>query len=265
MDAFYNKMKFIRLCFHIMDTVPALSPTTLTYVDVTYVLSGKISYYINGTPVTVKSGSAIVFPQGSIRQRTSGNDPAFYVSFNVQVPDDFDLGISGVIENAIRPNTVYMLENAKKDDMSIDPEKTNKILSTFMYLCFQLKEVAIGSGNPHVQQIKQYINDHLCESITLTEISAHVHLVEQYICSIFKKHTGMTVFQYINSERIDVAKRLIASNEFTLIKISEMCGFSDYNYFSRIFSQIVGMTPVYYRRSSIKSTVKRVPKNPAEE
>ncbi len=265
MDTFYDKMKFIRLCFHIMDAVPALGSSVLNYVDVTYVLFGEMSYYINGTAVTVKAGSAIVFPQGSTRQRLAGNEPTYYVSFNVQVPEDFNLGVSGLVKNAVCPNTVYMLENAKKDDLSIDPEKTNKVLSTFIYLCCQLREIAIGSGNPHVKLIKQYIYDHLCEDITLAALSDHVHLVEQYICSIFKKHTGMTVFQYINSERIDLAKRLIATNEFTLIKISEMCGFSDYNYFSRIFRQIVGMTPVYYRRSALDLTAKRSPKNQSDE
>lgn len=251
MDSIYNNMKFIRLCFHIADTVTKLAPTVLTYVDITYVLSGEISYYINGKAVTVKAGNAIVFPQGSTRQRLEGREPVFYVSFNVQVPEDFNLGVSGLIKNALCPNTVYLLENAKRDHLSVDPEKTNKILSTFIYLCCQLREIANGSGNAHVRLIKQYINDHLCERITLEELSSSIHLVEQYICAIFKKHTGMTVFEYINSERLDLAKRLIAANELTLIKISEMCGFSDYNYFSRVFKRVVGVTPVNYRRNSL--------------
>lgn len=255
MDNFYDNMEFIRLCFRHEKYVAELPPTVLTYVDVTYVLSGEMSYYINGVPVIVKAGSAIVFPQGSTRQRLAGKDPAFYASFNVQVPDDFNIGVSGLVKNALCSNTVYLLENAKKDHLSVDPEKINKILSIFVYLCYQLREIANDSGNAHVRFIKQYINDHLCECITLEDISSRIHLVEQYVCSIFKKHTGMTVFEYINSERIDLAKRLIAANDLPLIKISEMCGFSDYNYFSRTFKRIVGLPPVYYRKNSLPSGV----------
>ncbi len=256
MDKLYDNMKFIRLLFRSVPAVNATAPVLLTYVDVTYVLSGEISYRFNGNPVTAKAGDAIVFPRGCIRQRLCGTAPAYYVSFNVKVPDDFDLGVSGLVENALCPNTVYLLENAKKDSLSIDLQKENKCLSIFLYLCCQLKEIANDSGNVHVKLIKQYINDHLCEHITLGEISNQIHIVEQYICAVFKKYTGMTVFEYINSERVDLAKRLIATNEFTLIKISEMCGFFDYNYFSRIFKRVVGITPLNYRRSALSHHIK---------
>ena len=54
--------------------------------------------------------------------------------------------------------------------------------------------------------------------------------------------------QYLAEQRIDLAKRLILTQQEELHKISELCGFSDYNHFSHTFKKISGMSPMFYRK-----------------
>ena len=75
----------------------------------------------------------------------------------------------------------------------------------------------------------------------------------RYVCTLFKRETGMTITEYAVGEKIDLAKRMIIMRRQTLTEIAETCGFSDYNYFSRVFKRTVGMTPGEYRKSVSRS------------
>lgn len=231
-----------------------LTRMILPYIDITYVIEGEIHYELNDEPITVKSGEAIVFPPGSARYRPQGKTFSRYDSFNVILPDNFQVPIKGVIKNAFSSDTLYMIEAIKKACQSTSPNKMDKCLSIFLYLYYQLVEIACDNEtNPHVKNIKQYISDHLFEPITLDMIAAETHLVDRYICSLFKKHTGMSIIEYINSEKIDLAKRLLTANNIPLYQVAEECGFANYNYFTQVFKKFTGVTAGTYRRNRLNT------------
>jgi AraC-like DNA-binding protein len=62
-----------------------------------------------------------------------------------------------------------------------------------------------------------------------------------------KKETGLTLGQYIQAKRLEQAQSLLKNNERSIAEIAELCGISDYNYFSRIFKKQFGITPRDYR------------------
>ncbi len=253
MNSIYSGVEFLR--YNYQDNIsPQLNRMTIPYLDITYVIEGELHYELNGESVAVHQGEAIIFPPHSVRYRYQSNARVRYCSFNVILPADFSVPIKGVVKNAFRSNTAYMLETVKKDSESISSNKTDKCISTFFYLYHQLLESAFDREiNPHVKAIKQYINKHLFETITLDMISSDVHLVDRYLCTLFKKHTGMTVIEYINAERIDAAKKLIATNDIPLYKVAEECGFTDYNNFSRTFKKFTGTSPGDYKHNILKT------------
>lgn len=247
MTSFANS-EFLRFCFEKHPSVDKLTADRIPYIDLTFCISGSMHYVFEGEDVILSDGDAILFPQGSVRQRFATPGNAFYCSFNVSHDDTFSPAVKGYLPKSLRSDTVSMLESVKKAFLSVSDQKNEKCTSLFWYLYYQLVETATNNDHPHVKHIKQYIADHLTEPLTLAEISDAVHLVPHYCCAIFSKQSGQPLFDFITSQRIEMAKGLLRTTDIPLTQISADCGFSDYNYFSRVFKKQVGLSPLKYKK-----------------
>lgn len=98
-----------------------------------------------------------------------------------------------------------------------------------------------------VSKILEYINENLSWSISLDEICAQFHMSRYYLCHMFKKTVGMTVFEYILSRRLSIARKYLLGTDMTLSQIANTAGFSSFSYFSKIFREYEGMTPSKFR------------------
>ena len=85
--------------------------------------------------------------------------------------------------------------------------------------------------------------------ITLEDIGKLTFFSPIYCDTVFKKDTGRSIIDHLIERRIDEAKKLLSSPDLSLSKISELCGFADYNYFCRVFKKRVGVTPGAYRKT----------------
>ena len=74
--------------------------------------------------------------------------------------------------------------------------------------------------------IKDYVEKHISERITLAQLSEYVHYSRSYITEQFQKSTGMSVAAYISERRIERAKELLLQRRMTISQISETLGFS---------------------------------------
>ena len=68
---------------------------------------------------------------------------------------------------------------------------------------------------------------------------------------IFKNETGMTVNDYTNLYRLEKAKELLIDARLKLYDISSAVGYSDQNYFSKVFKKYEGITPIEYRKKGL--------------
>lgn len=59
----------------------------------------------------------------------------------------------------------------------------------------------------------------------------------------FKKETGLRFVEYLNQQRVNKAKSLLIRNDISMKEIVEQSGFRNYNYFFKVFKEMVGMTP----------------------
>lgn len=97
--------------------------------------------------------------------------------------------------------------------------------------------------------IKEYVEKHLSERITLARIAEHVHYSRSYVTEQFQKSTGMSVAAYIFERRMECAKELLVEGRMTISQISERLGFSTVQYFSKCFKDAVGVSPSVYSKS----------------
>ena len=114
----------------------------------------------------------------------------------------------------------------------------------------QLRGVICSAEYTDLQKLELYIEEHYTEKLSLHSISDELHIGTTKLCAMAKKLPGgMTMRQLISQRRVEEAKKLLASQNCPISSVASMVGFSDYNYFTRIFKSCTGVTPREYRKN----------------
>jgi len=92
-----------------------------------------------------------------------------------------------------------------------------------------------------------YMRENYANKITLEDVSAYVYLSPSYFSKIFKDEMRTSFNAYLNKIRIDNAKRMLLNDDINIIDISNMVGYEDQSYFSKVFKKLTGVTPGKYR------------------
>ncbi len=95
----------------------------------------------------------------------------------------------------------------------------------------------------------QYIEENYSKDVTLDDISAHFNLSPSYFSRHFKEIIGTNLIHYINSYRIDMAKKLLLKTKKNIYEIAKEVGFNNYNSFSRAFKDRTGSSPEAYKKN----------------
>jgi len=78
---------------------------------------------------------------------------------------------------------------------------------------------------------------------------------EAYFCKLFKQCFRANFSAYLNEYRIEKAKAMMDNVRLSVKDISIACGYSDSNYFARVFKRITGQTPSEYRMAAAEKTL----------
>lgn len=100
--------------------------------------------------------------------------------------------------------------------------------------------------NKNIEMVKngiRFIKKHFDEQLSVDDIAQYAGYSKYYFCRCFKEITGYTVNSYINSVKIENAKEMLISKELSVSEVSEICGFSDISYFTKIFKKYTGILP----------------------
>lgn len=101
--------------------------------------------------------------------------------------------------------------------------------------------------SPAIEKSIQYIAANYMERLSLEHISSRVYLNKSYFSELFKKETGINYNDYINQVRIQKACEFLLTGQYSLSEVAQMVGFSDQNYFSKVFKRIMGESPKKYQ------------------
>ncbi|MGG1515447.1 helix-turn-helix domain-containing protein [Paenibacillus oryzisoli] len=106
----------------------------------------------------------------------------------------------------------------------------------------------LSEGQLIIFKSLEYVKQNLERDLTVGECAAHVHLSVSYFSSLFKKVMGMTLIQYITSERMQKAKSLLIAG-VPVQEVATAVGYEERRYFSEMFKRTTGMTPSEFRAS----------------
>lgn len=105
------------------------------------------------------------------------------------------------------------------------------------------------------EDISTFINSHYMEELSMKNVAHAMNYSDAYFCKLFKQCFHVNFSTYLNEYRIEKAKTMMANPRITVKDISLACGYTDSNYFARVFKRVTGQTPTEYRLSSIEKAL----------
>jgi two-component system response regulator YesN len=125
-----------------------------------------------------------------------------------------------------------------------------QIINWLIGLEQRICRVVAGDDQPKMNRVvaraKRYILDHYMERITLEQVASSINISPGYLSTIFRQSAGVCFTDYVTRVKINEAKRLLRETDYKVYEVSEMLGYQNAYYFSRVFKKIVGITPTEY-------------------
>jgi len=105
------------------------------------------------------------------------------------------------------------------------------------------------NGDTLILQLKEYIDTHLHEDLTLERLAKRVHFNKTYFVQRFKSLWGVPPMKYVSNLRCQKAKQLLLDTDLSVSDISAMTGFQSPHYFSAVFKKYTGCSPNDFRKT----------------
>ncbi|MCS3602054.1 AraC family transcriptional regulator [Buttiauxella sp. BIGb0471] len=115
---------------------------------------------------------------------------------------------------------------------------------------WRLPDVRGGLAPAVLRNIQAYIEQHLSEPLTLSELAKEAGLSEFHFARMFKQSTQLAPHQYVMHRRMSRAQTLVKNSSLSLTDIAMACGFSSASHFSNRFKTTVGVTPSQLRSTN---------------
>ncbi|NOU88309.1 helix-turn-helix domain-containing protein [Paenibacillus sp. LMG 31460] len=96
-------------------------------------------------------------------------------------------------------------------------------------------------------QLKEYIDLHLDQDLSLDDLAEYAAYSKQFISKVFKERYHCTLADYMSRQRLELARKLLLEKTHTIAEIAQMSGFRSVPYFTTKFKQFWGVTPAQFR------------------
>ena len=110
-------------------------------------------------------------------------------------------------------------------------------------------EIIRSEENAFAKLAKDYVNGHLCESLSVGTLCRSLGVSKNALYERFRTAFGKTVGEYITEARLKKAKKLLCDSTLSIDSIAEQTGFASYTYFSRSFKKKYRLPPLAYRKA----------------
>ena len=98
-----------------------------------------------------------------------------------------------------------------------------------------------------IQKVIRYIQSHYTCSMDMEQLAQIACMSKHYFIRVFKGYMGVSPYDFLINYRINKAKVLLKTTEYSVGEICSLVGFNDYSHFIRQFGKVVGITPLKYR------------------
>ncbi len=246
----------------IMEKGLAIKAHDHEYYHLFFVKKGPVSFQIDTSHETLQNNEFILIPPGMLHgmdKVTEAYINNLEIKFVVQsnrvrrqletIPQLFreDSFATGLIEQIV--------EVCSQTDPSAPEIGADYLLTLLNYLYRkygvageeQARFIDTTGYSPLSQEIVKYLEKNYPHDIPLQQVADAVGFNKNYICSVFKKDSGMTIGNCLTLIRIRKAAEYISFSDMNLQQVAAATGFTNFSHFNRIFKKVVGIPPGQYR------------------
>ena len=224
--------------------------TTKKYYIFEYVTEGRGDILFDGKRYEIKAGDAYIIDRNTVRNYRSDPDcplDKIWVSFASDYIDSMLLAYgvkAGVYHVDLRRQFEEVIRVATGEASVKD-----KVFGIASSIHSMITEIARTSSREadRISEIKNALLSMLYEKGSLDEIASRFYMSKSNLIRLFKKHTGQTPYKFLLDEKIRISKVLLRSTNMNVKTIADRLCFSDEHYFSFVFKEKVGVSPLKYR------------------
>ena len=114
----------------------------------------------------------------------------------------------------------------------------------------KITDITLISNNTnlsfYVKSVIEVIENEYMNKLVMQDIVDKLKVSATLLNTKFKSEVGLTINDYLNRYRIQIAINLLKENKMPLYQIAENTGFSDYKYFNKVFNKYIGCSPSDY-------------------
>lgn len=245
-------------------------------IEITYVQKGTMCYKVNHMVYHLKEGDIVFNNSGALHSGTMENqkDCAYIpVTFDSRLIYGFFQStvnskyVDPVIQDSMlpaicidqsepwhKPFREYLLriidlDEKKPDFYELDiticlQSMWRLLLEHITYEPQASRENSLEYDR--IKKILSYIEENYQNKITLNDIAGHIHLCESECTRLFKRHMNTTLFAFLQEYRIERSLEFLQDDQ-PVSAVADKSGFSDPNYYSKVFAKIKGCSPREYR------------------
>lgn len=249
------------------------------FTELTYILSGKAKYLVEGKVCEVEAGDIIICNPGVKHSN---------IIVNPKEPTvEFFAGFTGFHFKNMPPNSIILpdgshilrttseskQEIAKHCYEMIAENESNQVGKYFMLkahlmqiLLLMIRDISVVEDTAQkgcnfesynksyaVKKIINYLNENYENKISLDQIAHNMYLSPVYISKIFKEETGESPINYLIKIRLEKARDILLTSESGSIKsIANRVGYDDVYHFSKLFKKYYGISPLYYKKTALE-------------
>lgn len=246
-------------------------------IEITYVRKGTMCYKVNNLVYHLKEGDIVFNNSGALHSGTMENqedctyipitfDPRLiYGFFQSTINSKY---VDPVIQDSLLPAIcidqsepwhrsfreyllrIIDLDEKKPDFYELDITICLQSIWRLLLEHITYEPQASRENSLEYDRIKKilsYIEENYQNKITLNDIAGHIHLCESECTRLFKRHMNTTLFAFLQEYRIERSLEFLQADQ-PVSAVADKAGFSDPNYYSKVFAKIKGCSPREYQK-----------------
>lgn len=247
-------------------------------IELTYVVSGEMLYSINEETYHIKAGDVLFGNQSTLHEGHQWKElDCEYIAVTFLPKIIYGYEGSLIQEKYVTPITeaggtasIHMdgsqeWHRSVRDHLlrvirayeSQEEDAKLLVVQEMLELWKNLYRHAIVSGKEgatprknydQIRRMISYVEEHYPEHLTLDDVAAAAHLSRSECSRVFKKVMGTSLFSFIQNYRIEKSCAYLQETDATVTEIAERVGFSDGNYYTKVFQKVMGCAPTTYRK-----------------
>ncbi len=231
-----------------------------TCSEMFFITGGNGAFLIRKDSFPVAINDLVIVDPGVPHTETSQNGrPMEYVVLGLEgletVTDDSGCALLHLFaEDAVSSCLRTLIQESREPRPGCD-EICQRLLEVILLRLRRRDDFSLSGAAPAVpgtsrecNLVRQYIDNHFKENLTLDQLAELVHINQYYLSHAFRKEFDTSPISYLISRRIRESRFLLAETDHTLSQIAQILGFSSPSYFSQSFRRLEGMSPMEYRR-----------------